>query len=180
MKILGVDFGSKRVGIAVADTEAGMAFPKAVLENSPKFFEEFKKICEVEKVSFVVLGESKDFNMDDNKIMEAIHAFKKQVEDFVCGNCGVAVKGNGFTNHCPKCLWGKHVDIHPGDRAEVCKGAMEPVAIESRRDGDMVVHRCIVCGKISKNHLSKNDDFDTVLQISKKVADNFAKDVISL
>ena len=81
MKILGVDFGSKRVGIAIADTEAGMAFPKAVLEKNSTFFEEFKNVCEAEKVSFVVLGESKDFNMNDNKIMEAIHAFKKQVED---------------------------------------------------------------------------------------------------
>ena len=80
MKILGVDFGSKRVGIAVADTEANMAFPKTVLENNNSFFEEFKKICETEKVSFVVLGESKDFNMEDNKIMEAIRIFKKQIE----------------------------------------------------------------------------------------------------
>lgn len=81
MKILGVDFGSKRVGIAIADTEAGVAFPKVVLENDKSFFQEFKRLCDVEKVAFVVLGESKNFNMDDNTIMDAIRAFKKQVED---------------------------------------------------------------------------------------------------
>lgn len=81
MRLLGIDFGSKRVGIAVADTEVNMAFPKAVIENKDSFFEDFKKICEAEKPSFIVLGESKDFDMKDNLIMVEIREFKKKVED---------------------------------------------------------------------------------------------------
>lgn len=36
--------------------------------------------------------------------------FTRVIEDFICENCGTEVKGNGYTNHCPKCLWSKHVD----------------------------------------------------------------------
>lgn len=106
--------------------------------------------------------------------------FKKVVENFICEHCKTEVKGDGFTNHCPKCLWAKHVDINPGDRMENCKGLMEPISVESKREGEVLVHKCLSCGAIRRNRVSVHDDFDTVLQISKKVADNFAKDVISL
>ena len=39
--------------------------------------------------------------------------FKRKIEDFVCGNCGEKIKGDGYTNHCLQCLWSKHVDITP-------------------------------------------------------------------
>lgn len=42
--------------------------------------------------------------------------FTKTVEDFICAHCGTHVRGNGYTNHCPECLWSKHVDNNPGDR----------------------------------------------------------------
>ncbi len=80
MMIIGVDFGSKRIGIATADTEAGMAFPMTVLDNNSDFFDNFKNICLKEKVELVVLGDSKDFNMVDNEIMKKITPFKERVE----------------------------------------------------------------------------------------------------
>jgi Zn finger protein HypA/HybF involved in hydrogenase expression len=48
--------------------------------------------------------------------------FKRTIEDFTCEHCGEQVTGNGFTNHCPQCLWSKHVDIDPGDRLALCGG----------------------------------------------------------
>ena len=57
--------------------------------------------------------------------------FVRRVENFTCGNCGLEVVGDGYTDHCPKCLWGKHVDEEiPGDRASDCRGLMEPVLAE--------------------------------------------------
>ena len=50
--------------------------------------------------------------------------FTRVVEDFTCGQCGAAVTGDGYTNHCPLCLWSRHVDINPGDRAAECGGLM--------------------------------------------------------
>ena len=56
--------------------------------------------------------------------------FNRRIEDFTCEHCGTEVHGNGYTNHCPNCLWSKHVDINPGDRAADCGGLMEPIAVE--------------------------------------------------
>ena len=57
--------------------------------------------------------------------------FVRKKENFVCENCGHKVVGDGYTDHCPKCLWGKHVDDKiPGDRASTCRGLMEPISTE--------------------------------------------------
>ncbi|MST04461.1 MAG: RNHCP domain-containing protein [Candidatus Pacebacteria bacterium] len=56
-------------------------------------------------------------------------AFIKVKEDFVCENCKTEVKGNGYTNHCPVCLYSKHVDVDPGDRLSKCGGLMKPMGL---------------------------------------------------
>ncbi len=94
--------------------------------------------------------------------------FIRTKEDFVCEHCGVEVKGNGYTNHCPKCLWGKHVDIDPGDRAETCGGMMEPVGVEIVSGDFVLTHTCISCGTTRRNKTAKNDDRGAVLGIAEK------------
>ena len=92
--------------------------------------------------------------------------FKKNIEDFICEHCGEAVKGSGYTNHCPKCLWSKHVDKSPGDRAETCGGMMAPIKVEMEKDEFILSNKCIVCGYIKRNKASKKDDLS--LMFSKK------------
>jgi rubrerythrin len=96
--------------------------------------------------------------------------FQKKVEDFVCEHCNFAVLGNGYTNHCPRCLWSKHVDINPGDRASVCGGMMKPVRVEKIKKGYTLIHLCEQCGYEKPNKVSPNDDFDVVVSVSKKVS----------
>ena len=93
--------------------------------------------------------------------------FQRTVEDFVCGNCGFTVKGNGYTNHCPRCLWSRHVDQMPGDRAAECGGLMKPVAVETKTGGYRILHRCQDCGVEKWNRASSTDDFDRLLQIAE-------------
>ena len=80
MKILGVDYGSKRIGIAITDENAQMAFPKLVLQNDKNLIENFKKIIEENDIKKVVLGESKNFKMIDNEIMKEIIDFREVLE----------------------------------------------------------------------------------------------------
>lgn len=93
-------------------------------------------------------------------------SFVRRTEDFICERCGNTVKGTGYTNHCPFCLWSKHVDVFPGDRASICKGMMEPVSIEKRKNHYVVIHRCTKCGYEKRNKTAQDDNFDILLQIS--------------
>ena len=90
-------------------------------------------------------------------------AFRRQVEDFVCENCGTQVVGNGFTNHCPRCLFSKHVDINPGDRAEACGGLMEPIGVELDKGKYVITQQCLKCGRIWRNEASPDDDIGQFL-----------------
>ena len=92
--------------------------------------------------------------------------FTKRVEDFVCAHCGAKVLGNGYTNHCPKCLWSRHVDNNPGDRASDCGGMMRPIAVKTVVDGFIITHKCEKCGKTINQHSSESDDMDTIIAIS--------------
>lgn len=82
---------------------------------------------------------------------------------FRCGHCDFAVPlhapGTRHRNHCPICLWSRHLDDVPGDRDAVCGGLMEPVAISPRPDGEwMVVHRCRSCDQLHRTRIAGDDD----------------------
>jgi hypothetical protein len=72
-------------------------------------------------------------------------------ESFKCGHCrafiGPTIAGGRHRNHCPLCLYSRHVDRgRPGDRACDCRSLMEPVGLTTRRNGEQVlVHRCLGC-----------------------------------
>lgn len=96
-------------------------------------------------------------------------SFTRNVEDFTCEHCGTAVKGSGYTNHCPNCLYSKHVDIDPGDRLAPCGGMMAPTAIEgSTGKGYTVLQKCEKCGFERRNGIQAKDDIDAVLALVRK------------
>jgi len=96
--------------------------------------------------------------------------FQRKIEDFTCAHCGAKVKGNGYTNHCPNCLWSKHVDINPGDRAEICGGLMEPVGLELKNGKYVIAHKCQTCGKLSRNQAGPSDDINALVALSQTLA----------
>ena len=96
--------------------------------------------------------------------------FSRCIEDFVCENCGELVKGDGYTDHCPNCLFSKHVDINPGDREATCDGIMEPISVEGGRKGFIITSRCKKCGHTKRNRSSKNDNLEKIIELSKKYA----------
>lgn len=92
--------------------------------------------------------------------------FIKKEEDFICRVCGTEVKGTGYTNHCPNCLWSLHVDeVIPGDRASNCKALMEPIKAEIESGGYTIIHKCQKCKKIIKNKTSEEDNFEEILKL---------------
>jgi len=94
--------------------------------------------------------------------------FQRNIEDFICAKCGASVRGNGYTNHCPECLHSMDVDINPGDRASNCGGLMAPVDARPWRDGYIITHRCMRCGKLRNNRSAEGDNFERMLEVMKK------------
>lgn len=97
-------------------------------------------------------------------------SFTRTIEDFTCEHCGHSVKGSGYTNHCPKCLWSKHVDVNPGDREEVCGGQMRPIRIEGSATEPRIIHKCEKCGMERPVKAASGDDTEAILEIAKKAA----------
>ena len=93
-------------------------------------------------------------------------SFTRTTEDFTCERCGTAVTGSGYTNHCPKCLWSKHVDVIPGDRASLCGGAMEPQSVVVSKGAYRIVHKCTRCGFIRVQNAAKEDDTERLIELS--------------
>ena len=93
--------------------------------------------------------------------------FTKNIENFTCENCGQKTIGNGYTNHCPKCLFSKHVDLNPGDRLAKCGGLMKPIDFEIKNGQYSVIHECVTCKHKKKNRLEKDDDLEILINISK-------------
>ena len=92
--------------------------------------------------------------------------FKRVREDFMCEHCDKEVAGNGYTNHCPACLWSKHVDVYPGDRAAECQGLMEPIGVEAQSGNYALTHRCVRCGYEQRNKVAREDDPAAVFSLT--------------
>ena len=96
--------------------------------------------------------------------------FLMRDEFFVCENCGEHVSKLNYTarDHCPFCLYSKHVDINPGDRLNTCQGLLKPIDIEKFKDSFKIIYKCENCGIIHKNVMANDDDFDKIIILSKK------------
>ncbi len=100
-------------------------------------------------------------------------SFQRRRETFVCVHCQETVIGDGYTNHCPRCLWSLHVDQQPGDRAEACGGPMEPIKVELRHDEFVITHRCQVCHHEKRNRAARDDNREEMIRITADVARRF-------
>ena len=81
MRTLGIDFGSKRIGIALSDEGGDFALPYGVVENNEHLIREIRELCVINNVGEVVVGDSKDFKGEDNTIMEEITPFVEKLRE---------------------------------------------------------------------------------------------------
>jgi len=100
--------------------------------------------------------------------MKGNKKFQRRIEDFVCEKCGMKTKGNGYTDHCPACLWGKHVDVNPGDRAAGCGGMMESVKAETKGDKILLYYICKECGYEFRVKSLPEDNFEAIIRLVNK------------
>ena len=95
--------------------------------------------------------------------------FHELDETFICEHCHKTVPKLGYTSrdHCPYCLYSKHVDINPGDRSNQCKGLLKPIGLEKYKDTYKILYQCIKCNQTHKNIIAKDDDMNELIKISQ-------------
>lgn len=79
-RILGIDYGSKRVGIALSDDAQLYAFPKTILANDDALLEEITELAKKEGATQFVIGESDNPAGGMNTITRRIEIFKRALE----------------------------------------------------------------------------------------------------
>jgi len=80
MRILGIDYGTKRVGVAVSDEARKFALPVSVIQNTDLLVTEIKKIAEQHETKEIVMGESRNFKQEPNIILEDSLKLKRKLE----------------------------------------------------------------------------------------------------
>lgn len=89
-------------------------------------------------------------------------------ESFICEKCGKEVTKLIYTarDHCPYCLYSKHVDINPGDRLNSCKGLLQPIGIEKFKNTFKIVYKCEKCNQEHRNIMAMDDDMEIIIKLS--------------
>ncbi|OGI92482.1 hypothetical protein A2933_01055 [Candidatus Nomurabacteria bacterium RIFCSPLOWO2_01_FULL_46_18] len=80
MRYLGIDYGTKRIGVATSDEGGTLAFPEVILDNDKNTLESLQKIIEGKNIGEIVVGESVDFKGAPNPISQKIEEFISELE----------------------------------------------------------------------------------------------------
>lgn len=79
MRLLGIDYGEKNIGLAITDDKGMMAFPHSVVKNDKNIISLIEKVILENKIGIIVVGESKDFKGKANKIMKRVDVFVSEL-----------------------------------------------------------------------------------------------------
>lgn len=97
MKILGVDFGTKRIGVALSDYGGSLAFPESILPNDKSTIEELRKLIEKYLVKEIVVGLPTTGIEEDTTATEGAKNFAKKLEEEF--NLPVFMMDERFSSH---------------------------------------------------------------------------------
>ena len=80
-KFLGIDYGTKRIGLATSDERGQLAFPREIVLNDSNTFKNIGEIIKKEKISEIIIGESVDFSGKLNALSVRIEEFILELKE---------------------------------------------------------------------------------------------------
>lgn len=81
MKYLGIDYGTKRIGVAVSDDTGRVAFPLTTIVSNREALSRVVALAQEHSIEMIVIGESKNFKNEPNEVMEDIEQFKADLAE---------------------------------------------------------------------------------------------------
>lgn len=94
-RILSIDFGMKRIGLALSDPLKIFAYPFKTLKNDSSFFNELTKLIKDQKIDKVILGIPEEGNESTNEVRKKIISLKNKIEKL---GIEVITMDEGFTS----------------------------------------------------------------------------------
>lgn len=82
-KYLGIDFGLKRVGLAVSDEGKTISFPRTTIPNDNNLFAKLLNVCREDFISKIVIGYPLKLNSEDTHITETVKIFSNELKNFL-------------------------------------------------------------------------------------------------
>ncbi len=117
-------------------------------------------------------GKSSFDEEEERQTLTRKHHQRRSTEEvFKCKHCRhfvtPPISGGQHRNHCPYCLYSRHVDgQRAGDRRSDCGASMEPFGYFQRPNGEyVIVHRCTSCELERFNRIAADDDLALVLAL---------------
>ncbi|MFQ5661920.1 MAG: Holliday junction resolvase RuvX [Candidatus Paceibacteria bacterium] len=105
-RILGIDFGTKKIGVAVSDENSNFAIPKLVLNNDKDLLRNIKEIINKEKIGEIVIGESTDYKGQDNPVMKDVKKFTEKLQEKF--SLPISFEPEFLTSHQAKSIQGEN------------------------------------------------------------------------
>ncbi len=81
MRYIGIDYGSKKIGLAFSDEEGTMGFPFDIIANDSKLPDALALIIVNQHIGGIVIGESLNFQGQPNPIANPAHALGDELTE---------------------------------------------------------------------------------------------------
>lgn len=79
MRYLGIDYGERRIGVAISDERGSFAFPKETIPNDESAIDRLSTIVNRERIGEIVIGDTRAANAEANAITAAMSEFSKKL-----------------------------------------------------------------------------------------------------
>ena len=122
---MGIDYGSKRVGIAISDESNSFALPYKVIQNSKKLLDDINDIICEKGITHIVLGESKNFKGQDNTVMVRARELKTEIENKL--NKPVILEPEFMTSQQASSVQGEHALLDASAAAIILQSYLERI-----------------------------------------------------
>ena len=81
-RILGIDYGEKRIGLAISDKSKIFASTKDFIYNNDHLLENLKQIVDENEVEEIILGLPLKLNGEESESTISVKYFKEELDDF--------------------------------------------------------------------------------------------------
>lgn len=119
--MIGIDYGNRRVGVALSSEGDAFALPHAVFENNKFLIDTIVSLCKHKGVSGIVIGESVDFRGKPNPVMKNIRFFVDKLKEKL-PNTPIFFEKETLTTQEAKRIQGKHKNIDASSAALILEG----------------------------------------------------------